>query len=165
MVASVDRLQYLELDFGERIKKSVKKPLVRIATDLRARVGFVCAWVVDEFRVNRSKDEGEVAPIERRVSLSYRTRQHRSAQSRVVWQSCPRRSQPSSKRRKADDDPFIQGPVSPRFRYERDADTAHGLHVLLRHRPPSISRSGCPALGASRPDESRGGGGFARDDQ
>ena len=52
MVASIDQLQYLEGDFGERINESVNEPLERIATDVRARVRFVCARVVDEFRVS-----------------------------------------------------------------------------------------------------------------
>jgi hypothetical protein len=56
MVASVDQLQYLERDFGERINESVSELLVRIATDVRARVGFVCARVVDEFRVKVGED-------------------------------------------------------------------------------------------------------------
>src|SRR5436190_10902957 len=60
MVASVDHLQYLERDFGERIKESVNEPLVRIATDVRARVGFICAGVVDEFRVKVGKERAQL---------------------------------------------------------------------------------------------------------
>ena len=53
----------------------------------------------------------------------------------------PTRRKPTGKRREADDDPFIQSPVSPRFRCERDSDGSHGLHVLLRHRPRSIPQA------------------------
>jgi hypothetical protein len=139
MVASVDQLQYLERDFGERINESVSEPLVRIATDVRARVGLVCARVVDDLRVNPGEHKLEVASIHRREHLANRTREHRSPQSRVARQPRPRCRQPAGKRRKADDDPFIQGAVSPRCGCHRYPYTLYRLrHSFLRHRPRSI---------------------------
>ena len=66
MVASIDQLEYLERDFGERINESANEPLVRIATDVRARVGFVCARVVDEFLVNVGEKSFYVSRVPRR---------------------------------------------------------------------------------------------------
>jgi hypothetical protein len=80
----------------------------------------------------------EVAPIRRRVSLPYGTREDRSTQARVSGQSAPRGRQPPGERREAHDDPLIQAPARPRFRYERDSHTSDGIHILLRHRPRSI---------------------------
>ena len=65
MVASVDLLQYLDRDFGERINESFNEPLVHIATDVRARVGFVCARVIDEFRVKVGEKSFHVPRIPR----------------------------------------------------------------------------------------------------
>jgi hypothetical protein len=66
MVASVDHLQYLDGDFGERLNESVNEPLIRIATDVRARVGFVWAGVVNDLRIEPDYEHLEVAPVRRR---------------------------------------------------------------------------------------------------
>ena len=140
MVASVDHLQYLDRDFGERINESANEPLVHIATDVRARVGFVRARVIDEFRVKADEDHIEVASIQRRKSLSYAANKHRSTEPRVLRQSSPRGTQPTGKPREANEDPFFHRTVPPRLRYERDSDGSRGLHVLLRHRPRIIAQ-------------------------
>jgi hypothetical protein len=65
MAASVDHHQYLERDFGERFNETVNEPHVHIATDVRARVGFVCARVVDEFRVKVGEKSFPVSRVPR----------------------------------------------------------------------------------------------------
>jgi hypothetical protein len=141
MVASVDQLQYLVGDLGERISESVSELLVRVTTDVRARVGFVCARVVDEFGIKVDGEHIEVASIQRRKSLSYAANKHRSTEPRALWQSSQRGTQPTGKPREANEDPFFQRTVPPPLRYERDSDGSRGLHVLLRHRPRSIPQA------------------------
>ena len=141
VVASVDQLQYLKRDFGERLKESGNELLIRIATDVRARVGFVCARVVDDVGIKADAEHIEVASIQRRKSLSCAANKHRSTEPRVLWQSSPRGTQPTGKPREANEDPFFQRTVPPRLRYERDSDGSRGLHVLLRHRPRSIPQA------------------------
>jgi hypothetical protein len=89
-------------------------------------------------RIVASHQQVEVSAIRRRVVLANTTREDHAAEARVSRQSRPGRTQPMGKRREADEDSFIQAPVPPRFRYERDSDTSNGLDGLLRHRPRSI---------------------------
>jgi hypothetical protein len=88
--------------------------------------------------IKASEEQIEIASVRRRECLTYATHKDRAAQPRVAWQSRPRSIQPPGNCGEADDNPFIQSPVPPRLRCERDADTAHDFHVLLRHRPLSI---------------------------
>jgi hypothetical protein len=91
--------------------------------------------------IQANEEPVEVASIRRRVCPSNTTHEDRSAQPRVSRQSRPRGTQPTTKCREADDDPFIQAPVPPRLRHERDSDTSRGLNDLLRHRPRSIPQA------------------------
>ena len=86
-------------------------------------------------------EQVEVASIERCVALSDTADEHRSAQSRTARHPRPRCAEQTVEPREVDDDPFIQRPVTPRIRYERDSDGSRGLHVLLRHRPRSIPQA------------------------
>jgi hypothetical protein len=107
-----------------------------------ARVGEQVGKAKLDAGIKIQNEHVEVASIKSRICLPDTTRKDRAAQPRVAWQSRPRGTQLTGKRREADDDPFTQGPVSPRFASrKRDSDGSRGLDVLLRHRPRSIPQA------------------------
>ena len=90
--------------------------------------------------IEAGEKEIEVPAIRRRGSLANTTHKDRSTHARVSRQSRPPGCQPTGERREANDNPFIHGPVSPRFVSRKlDSDTGHVVNRLLRHRPRSIA--------------------------
>jgi hypothetical protein len=142
-VSEIEQLLWIEANVLEALKYAspnlqvaVMAVIDRIEVDLPQLAG-----VVLDARIKAGEEEVEVPATRRRVTLPKTSQQQHPAEAGVLRKSRPPRRPETRKRREADDDPFIQGPVPPRFRYERDADTAHGLDGLLRHRPRSIPQA------------------------
>jgi hypothetical protein len=103
------------------------------------RVGEQLGGLILDGGIVASYEQVEVSTVRRRVILANTPGEDHATQPRVSGQSCPRASQPTAKRREADDDPFIQGPVPPRNGHERDSSTSYRLNDLLRHRPQYLA--------------------------
>jgi hypothetical protein len=116
-------------------------PVAVVAVEDRAYVGEHMSHAKLDAGIKADDEYVEVASIQRRKALSYAANKYRSTEPRVLRQSSPRGTQLMGKPREANEHPFFQRTVPPRFRYERDSDTSLGLDGLLRHRPRSIPQA------------------------
>jgi hypothetical protein len=95
------------------------------------------------FPIPAHKDQVEVPTVSRRICPTYNAGEHPPPKPRAWRQPHEGVGEQAVKDSKADVQTLIQAPVMTRLlseRIERDSDSAHDLHVLLRHRLRIISR-------------------------
>jgi hypothetical protein len=143
-ISEIEQFLWIETHVLEALKHA--SPNFQVAVMAVKRPAYVEEYlrpVKLDSRIKAGEEEIEVPAIRCCVCLAKTTHEQHSAKPRVSRQTRPRSGKPTGKRRDADDDPFIQGSVSPRCGCQRNPNGLYRRgHGLLRHRPPSIALPG-----------------------